>query len=57
MSSVSIVAKKVTYKGIVNRAYLEIMFFLIIIQTVCPSLLGYADSVASAGIGLMNIDQ
>ena len=49
MSSVSIVANKVTLKGIVNRVFLE-KKFLSIIQTECPSLMYYVESVAKAGM-------
>ena len=46
MSCVSIVANKVTLKGIVNRVFLEAMFSLSIIQTEHPSVLYYAKGVA-----------
>ena len=49
MSSVIIVANKVTLKGIVNRVFLETIFFLRIIH--------YAEGVAKAGIRLMKVDQ
>ena len=57
MSSVSIVANKVTLKGTVNRVFLETMFFLSIIQTEHPSLLDYAESVTMVDIGKINVDQ
>ena len=57
MSSVKIVANKVTLKGIINRAFLEAMFILSTIHTEYPSLLDYAEGVAKAGIGLMNTEQ
>ena len=49
MSSIIIDANKVTSKEIINRTFLETMFFLSIIQAECPSLLDYAEGVAKAG--------
>ena len=57
MSSVSVVANQVTLNGTVNRVFLERMFFLNLIQTEHLSLWEYAESVAKADIGLMNVDQ
>ena len=48
---------KVNLNGTVDRVFLETMFFLRIIHSECPSLLDYAEGVAKAGIGLMNVDQ
>ena len=56
MSTVIISANKVT-KVIVDRAFLETMFFQRIIHSQHPSLLDYAEGVAKAGIGLMNVGQ
>ena len=57
MSSVSIVANKVTLKLIVNMTILETMVSLGIIHSECPSLLNYSEGVAKAGIRLMNVGQ
>ena len=57
MSNVIIVANKVTLKEIVNRAFLETMFFLKIIRSECTSILDYAEVMARAGIGLINVGQ
>ena len=59
MSNVIIVANKVSLNRIVDRILLETMFFLriSIIHSECPSLLDYAEGVAKAGIGLMNVGQ
>ena len=50
-------ANKVTLKGIVDRAFLETIFFLGIIYSEHPSLLDYAEDVTKVGIGLMNVGQ
>ena len=57
MSNVTIVANKVTLKGIVDREFLETMFFLTIIHTEHSSLLDYEEGVAKADTGLKNEDQ
>ena len=57
MSNVTIVANKVTLKGIVDRELLETMFFLTIIHTERSSLLDYEEGVAKVDIGLKNVDQ
>ena len=57
MSNAIIVVNKVTLKGIIDKAFLETMFFLRIIHSECLSLLYCAKAVAKAGIGLMNVGQ
>ena len=52
MSSLSVVAEKVTLKGTVNRTFLETIFY-----KNNPSHLDYAEDKAKAGIRLMNADQ
>ena len=49
-------ANKVTLKGIVNRVFLEAIFFPGLIHLECPSLLDDAEAT-KAGIGLMNVGQ
>lgn len=44
-------------KWILGKALLEPFFFLEIIQREDFSLLGYAEGMAEAGIGVMNADQ
>lgn len=57
MSNVIIMANKVTLKGVVDRAFLETRFSLIIMYLEYPSFLDYTKGVAKAAIGLMNIGQ
>ena len=57
MSNVIIVANKVILKEIVDREFLETVLFLRIIRSECPFLPNYVESMAKAGIGLMNVDQ
>ena len=53
MSSISIVANKITLKGIVSRVFLATMFFISIIHSKLPSILDYAKGVVKADTGLM----
>ena len=57
MSNVIIVANKMTLKGIVDRAFLETIFFLRIVHSEFPPLLNYVESMTKVGIGLMNVGQ
>ena len=57
MPGVSIIVNKAIKKGTVNRAFLETKFCQNIIPTELPAFLDYAEGVAKAGTGLMNVDQ
>ena len=57
MSNVITVANNVTLKGIINRTFLEMMFFLRITNPQCSSFLDYSEGMEKACIELINVGQ